>query len=366
MADDIRLQLLVGDRTVAAPPAEVTQAVTGLRVTTADESASGFQLTLTTSVGSPLVDSLLPTGFFDPPKRLVAAVIWRGTTTVLVDGVVMRHDLRAGDGPGSLTITLTGDDLTALMDLTAKVTDFQGQAVEDQVSSICDGYRQYGIVADVHDAPERDDRPDPRKRSDIQRGTDLAYLRSLAADVGYVFRLDTDRSPGQSTAYWGPARRGGAPQPTLNTNAGGDSNVETLSFSFDGRAKTQYTSKGKVVSAPDVSTLRPPLTARPATALVTAPLPPSARLDATETLLLAGSLAAGASDTVTGTGELDVRRYGAILRSRQLVCVRGAGTSFDGTYYVRSVTHDLAPGRYHESFELVRDGTVPLSQRTPP
>lgn len=365
MPDNIRLQLLVGDRTVAAPPIEVTQAFSELRVTTADETPSGFQLTLVTNGCSSLARSLLPSGFFDPPKRVVAAVIWRGSTTVLIDGVVMRHDVRVGDGPGALTVTLTGDDLTALMDLTAKVRDFQGQAVEQQVESICDDYRQYGINSHVHDAPERD-APNPRVRSDLQRGTDLDHVRALASDVGYVFRLDTDRTPGRSTAYWGPPQRGGTPQPTLTTNVNGDGNVISLRFGFDGRAKTQYTVKGQLVSPADVSTLRPPLAARPAKALVTRPLPPTARLDSIEASLLAGSLTADASDTVTCTGELDVRHYGTILRSRRTVSVRGAGGSFDGSYYVRSVTHDLSLGRYRQSFELVRDGTGPLSRRLPP
>jgi hypothetical protein len=71
------------------------------------------------------------------------------------------------------------------------------------------------------------------------------------------------------------------------------------------------------------------------------------------------------AEAVTGRGDLDVLRYGHILKARQLVGVRGAGTAFDGLYYVKSVTHKIKRGEYKQSFELSRNGlisTVPRVQ----
>ena len=68
------------------------------------------------------------------------------------------------------------------------------------------------------------------------------------------------------------------------------------------------------------------------------------------------------SDAVFGTGSLDVARYGHVLRSRQLVGVRGAGEAFDGLHYVSSVTSTLTRGEFTQSFSLARNGllsTVP-------
>ena len=64
------------------------------------------------------------------------------------------------------------------------------------------------------------------------------------------------------------------------------------------------------------------------------------------------------SDSVFGTGSLDVARYGRLLKSRQLVGVRGAGLPFDGLYYVKSVTHDIQRGEYKQSFTLARNGLM--------
>ena len=65
---------------------------------------------------------------------------------------------------------------------------------------------------------------------------------------------------------------------------------------------------------------------------------------------------------MVGEGEIDGARYGAVLRPRGLVGVRGAGWSHDGLWYVRRVVHDLAPGSYRQQFTIAREGygsTVP-------
>jgi hypothetical protein len=69
------------------------------------------------------------------------------------------------------------------------------------------------------------------------------------------------------------------------------------------------------------------------------------------------------TEAVSGRGELDVLRYGSVLKARQLVGVRGAGLAYDGLYYVKSVTHKIKAGEYKQSFELTRNGlvsTVPM------
>jgi hypothetical protein len=47
-----------------------------------------------------------------------------------------------------------------------------------------------------------------------------------------------------------------------------------------------------------------------------------------------------------------------VLKPRKLVGVRGAGTAYDGLYYVKSVTHKIKAGEYKQSFELSRNGLI--------
>ena len=68
---------------------------------------------------------------------------------------------------------------------------------------------------------------------------------------------------------------------------------------------------------------------------------------------------------MSGDGHLDVLRYGRVLKARQLVGVRGAGTAFDGLYYVKSVTHTIKRGEYKQNFALSRNGLVSTVPRVP-
>ncbi len=75
-------------------------------------------------------------------------------------------------------------------------------------------------------------------------------------------------------------------------------------------------------------------------------------------LLVGLARAAQRANVTTGDGSLDVLRYGRLLRARELVGVRGAGTAFDGLYYVSRVTHEIGRGAYTQSFTLKRNGLV--------
>ena len=50
----------------------------------------------------------------------------------------------------------------------------------------------------------------------------------------------------------------------------------------------------------------------------------------------------------------------SVLRARRLVGVRGAGTTFDGFYWVKQVTHTIKSGSYTQGFKLSREGTGAL------
>ena len=112
------------------------------------------------------------------------------------------------------------------------------------------------------------------------------------------------------------------------------------------------------IPIPDVTPLNPPLGLVP-------PLPPkitflkdTAKLNPLAAAMKGLAYAGQHSDSVFGTGSLDVVRYGHVLRSRQLVGVRGAGEAFDGLHYVSSVTSTLKRGEFTQSFSLARNGLL--------
>ena len=112
------------------------------------------------------------------------------------------------------------------------------------------------------------------------------------------------------------------------------------------------------IPVPNVSVLRPPLGARPTPPAKVEFAEGGTALEPAEAAKRALGMMFAASDAITGTGSLDVVRYGRPLRSRMLVGVRGAGLAYDGLYYVNSVTHNLKRGEYKQSFSLSRDGLI--------
>ena len=58
---------------------------------------------------------------------------------------------------------------------------------------------------------------------------------------------------------------------------------------------------------------------------------------------------------LTAEGELDTAAYGAVLRAKRPVLVRGAGPRFSGTWYVERVLHTFTPDGYTQRFALRRN-----------
>jgi hypothetical protein len=354
-------------------PVEVVEALTSAQVTVASGARSGFQLTFAVAKGSNLERNLIPNAFFDPGIRVILVATVNGHSTVLMDGLVTRQDMAPSNDVGASTLTVTGEDLTIAMDL-IDLTGIPYPAMPDVaiVELVLLKYLFLGIVAVPIPSPLTEV-PPPTSRIPKQAGTDLAYVKSLAAKTGYTFYLDPGPVPGQSFAYWGPEIRTGTPQPALNVNMDAQTNVESLTFSFDGLAREQVIlfvqeANSKIpipIPIPNVSILKPPLAARPAIPTKIRMVRKSAKLNPVRAALVALAKASASADAISGSGQLDVLRYGRILQPRGLVGVRGAGKAYDGLYYVKSVTHSIKPGEYKQSFQLSREGVISITPTVP-
>ncbi len=367
------LTLLFGSAAPAPAPQPVMDALQGAQVTSATGQASGFQISFSLSKKSLLNTVMLPAGYFDPKIRVIVVITTNNVATVLMDGIITQHTVTPSNEPGQSTLTITGQDLSLLMDMEEKKRAYQGMPAKARVASILQNYLMYGMVPCLSSTVLKD-APDPHIRIPIQTGTDLNYTNALARESGFVFYIEPGPSPGRSVAYWGPEIRTEAPQPSLSVNMDADSNVESLSFTYNGLSKEHLrigitdpiTRNTTYYPVPNIDALRPQLALNPASPMRRGPLFDSAKWDSVEALMRGMAQTAESSDSVSGNGQLDVLRYGHILKARQLVSVRGAGTVYDGLYYVRSVTHDIKRGEYKQNFTITRDGQTSLTQRVTP
>ena len=373
MLKGVYLTLMVGPVVPLPVPRSVLDALTSVQVTTAAGKPSGFQLSFTLNKRSPLHTLFLIAGGQTPLLRVIIIATINGSPNVLMDGVMTNQQVTPGGKPGESTLTITGEDLTKVMSL----VDFSGipypaMPPEARVALIIAKYAMFGIIPLV--IPSLfPDLPIPVERIPVQEGNDLDYIKGLAASVGYVFYIDPGPAPGTNVAYWGPEIKVGVPQPALNFDMDAHTNVESLSFNFNGAdtilpvvfIQNSLTKIPIPIPIPNLNPLQPPLGVIPAPITNIMPIKETAKLSPLAAIGIGLAVASMSADAVTGTGSLDVVRYGRLLKARQLVGVRGVGTAFDGLYYVKSTTTNIKRGEMKQSFELTRNGLVSITPRVP-
>jgi hypothetical protein len=363
------LTLLIGP-TLPVPASPVlVDALDHVEVTASDRGRSGFQIVFSAgrSGSSDLVDyPLLSRPELRPFSRVVLLVAFGGPPKVLMDGVITHRELMpGGDLPGNGTLTITGEDISVMMDLEEKNAEHPSQAENTIATQLIASYSSYGTIPQVT-APPQSESPTPTERIPVQRGTDLTYLNEMAARFGFVCYVIPGPQPMTNTVYWGPPVRSGPPQPALTVDMGVLTNVEQISFRGNGLAPTkvrglvQDPDSNQVVTVTSATSLRTPLSAQPdwqTLPTTRTTLASSSGLTATAALARAQGTADASTDSVTATGTLDALRYGDLLTARGLVGLRGAGWTHDGLWYVQQVTHRIKRGEYTQAFTLTRDGS---------
>jgi hypothetical protein len=375
MLKGIDLTLMIGPVVPLPVSKDVLDALISVEVMARTEQASGFQLKFILSKNSPLQTIFLVAGGAQIPLvRVLILVTINGSTEVLMDGVMTNHEVTGGSAKESPVLTISGEDLSRVMDYIDFTGLFQYPAMppEARVLLILAKYAFLGVVPLVIPSVLIDV-PIPVDRIPIHQGTDYCYLNKLADEAGYVFYVEPGPTPGASVGYWGPPVKVGLSQPALNIDMDAQTNVETLSFSFNTQKATlpilviqeSVTKLPIPIPIPEITPINPPLGLIPPLSLKVDKLDKTGKLTPVEAALRGLSIAAKRADAVSATGSLDVLRYGQVLKTRRLVGVRGAGLAFDGLYFVDSVTHHLKRGAYTQDFTLTRNGLISTVSRVP-
>lgn len=368
----LHLTLLMGPVVPVPVPKVVVDALTEVTVTNSVGSASGFELKFSLSNDSVFTTLMLLLGQVGPVLRTILIVIVKGMPEVVIDGVVTQHQVSPDVQTGRSTLTLTGSDLTAVLNF----IDFTGipypaMPPEARVALIIAKYAMFGLIPVVIPRIMLEV-PNPISRIPSHQGKDLAYINQLAEEAGYTFFIEPGPVPGTNFAYWGPEFRISYPQPALNVNMDVHTNVESLNLRFDASQATLplvyiQIEELKVtlpIPLPGINPLAPPLGVIPPMSINVEQLRDTAHLSIPQAIMRGLRRAATSiSEAIVANGSLDVLRYGHVLKARRLVGVRGAGHVYDGLYFVKRVTHKIKRGEYKQDFELTRNGlisTVPI------
>ena len=273
--------------------------------------------------------------------------------------------------PGNSTLDIQAIDTTVLMGLEEKIASWPNLSDSEIVEQIL---RAYDVETEVESTSTTHQENDT---TITQRGTDIQFVREIAARNGMEFYFGTDQDSGDVTAFFRPPQLDGTPQSDLAIHFGDESNMRSFSARLSGQrplsVKTQQidiksnspnTGQSTDISRTklgendlnelEASTLGGLLTPKDALSQLLLLGPPTS--DPTELQTLAQAVRDDAAWCIVAQGEINSEAYQAVLRPHRLVLVKGAGTSFSGKYYVTRVVHELTnDGRYIQKFEALRN-----------
>jgi hypothetical protein len=304
--------------------------------------------------------------------RVIVVLTVGAIPQVLMDGIITDQQVQPAQGDTPTTLTITGEDISVMMDREEKDVEHPAQPEMVIALKIIAQYARFGLIPLVIPPPSVDV-PIPVERTPVQQTTDLKYLVELAERFAYVFYVVPGPLPATNTAYWGPPIRIGIPQPALTVDMGAATNVESINFQYDGLKATRISgsvqdrqSNQRIPVQTFLST-RPPLAALPALMNVDfireKVFRAEAGLNVAQAMAQAQAETEQSTDVVTAEGEVNAVRYGHLLQARGLVGLRGAGYSYDGLYYVKQVATSIRKGEVRQKFTLTREGlgsTVPV------
>lgn len=369
----VSFALMIGKSRPAPAPASLVELIDSIEVTHSDDGRSGFQIVFKVgrsflpSTGNETLkdDPVLAGDLLEPFNRVIATVTINSTQRVLFDGIITYFEFSPSTEPGESVFTITGEDVSVMMDLEEKSVEHPALNDQNIVTQIISKYAKYGLVANVK-TPSFTEQPPVNERIAVQLCTDLEYIRELANRHGFTFYITPGPIVGQNQAYWGPPRQKQAPLRALTVNLGSFSNVESINFQYDalaaytvaGRVQDRKTNQIQPVSS--LTSKRAPLVQEPALTkqsnIRKVQFRETARKKAQSDSRAQAMVDKSQDRVVTVTGKLDTSEYGDLLERGRLVDVRGVGYTYDGRYYVEKVTHIISQDNYKQQFVLTREG----------
>jgi hypothetical protein len=380
MMSGINLTLYLGKEQPQPVTLAIVEALQSAEVTLQDDGRSGFQMVFQIGRSGQggladynLLNILQNPNYFAPFNRAILVVTINGIARVLIDGAITHQQFMPSPELGRSTFTVTGEDIGVFMDREERSIPHSQQDEQTIVAAILTNpkYAKFNLQLEIGQDQKLGyrDVPGANERIPTQQVTDLQYLQELARRFGYVFYIIPGPALRQNTAYWGSPIRKNISQPPITVNMGAYTNANSINFRFDAQAATQVTGHlqdrltNEIHPVSSMTSNRDPLAKTSGLSLLAdrqvqrvQQFRETARDSMRARVHAQSKVNKTADDIVTVTGELDTLRYGDLLQLRGIVGLRGVGYTYDGNYYVKSVTHQIRKGEYKQSFTITREG----------
>jgi len=297
-------------------------------------------------------------------KRLsqirIAVTIGSRLPETLMNAYVIETSATFANQPGMSMLNVVAMDPTVLLNLEEKVKAWPNMADSDVANQIftAPAYKFTPIV----DATKW--RRQENEQTMIQRGTDMQFLQQLARRNGFEVYVETNGLTGAIEGHFHAPRLNVPSQGVLSVNMRDETNVNSFNARFDMLRPSTVQATNLDVGTQSNQQAQAEKSKLKALGKETAltsqqrrrVLPAQSGLTRTgELQAYAQAVADQSALSITADGELNTVAYGAVMRAKRPILVRGAGKQFSGTYYVERVHHVLTGDSYKQNFTLRRN-----------
>ena len=293
-------------------------------------------------------------------KIKVLVTVGSALAEPLIEAYIIETNANFQNQPGQSVLNVVAMDATVLLNLQQAVKSWADMSDSDIAEDIFRAHN-FQPVVEATDVTRQD-----VDQSTTQRGTDLQFLRQLATRNGYEVYVEANPLTGIIEGHFHPPLLDQPDQGILSVNFRDETNVNSFTARFDmlrpttaqvtgvdtgdlsdQQAQSDSTSERELGNQSALSPDRQRRVLLTHTGLS----------KAGELQTYAQSVVDRSSLAITAEGELNTVAYGKVLRAKRPVKVRGAGTQFNGTYYVQRVLHTLTGDGYTQHFTLERNAT---------
>lgn len=294
-------------------------------------------------------------------QRLTIEAGFEGKSEVLIDGYIAGIQPDFGVNQSESSVLVWGHDVSYAMRQEEKIVSWEDRKFSDVAAEI---FESYGLEHEIEDSQVVHALDDNLL---MQRGNDWDFLNRLAAQLGYELFIRGAK------AYFRKPVLSATPQPDIAVGIG-YATTNTIWF------------KPKVVgdrpSMVRISRVNPSEKTVERLDIDVSPQDPlgeqivddqrAGRSAAGKPRTIAQPVAFGSEQemerfaegvrrhhdwVIQAEGEIDGMLYGAALRARTLVPIRGAGRQYSGDYHVTKVIHRFTLDEYRQRFWVQRNAS---------
>ncbi|WAS94832.1 phage late control D family protein [Nannocystis punicea] len=294
-------------------------------------------------------------------QRVTVEAGFEGRSEILIDGYIAGLQPEFGTNQSKSSLLVWGHDVSYSMQQEEKVVAWEDRKFSDVAAEI---FESYGLEHEVEDSRVVHALDDNLL---MQRGTDWDFLNRLAAQLGYELFVRGAKG------YFRKPKLATTPQRDIAIGLGyatanairfkpkivGDRPSRVRIARIDPIAKTFESLE--VAVSPQQQLGREGVddqrAGRSAAGRSTTIAQPIAFGSEQEMESFAEGVRRHHDWIVQAEGELDGKLYGAALRARAIVPIRGAGRQFSGDYYVTKVVHRFTLEEYRQRFWVQRNAT---------